>query len=114
MAVTIEAAQLRAALKLPEDDDGLARATALLAVASPHVTRYAPAAPDEVHDEAVIRTAGYLLESPTAGGVFRELKVGDDVDLSFRLPGNPVRLSGAGALLSSWRVRRAVRAEVAS
>ena len=41
-----------------------ATATRLLAVASEVVTRYAPDAPDAIHNEAVIRLAGWLWQSP--------------------------------------------------
>ena len=55
MAVTIAAAALATAI-----DDTATLAARLLPVCSAAVTQYAPAAPDEVADEAVIRMAAYL------------------------------------------------------
>ena len=61
MAVTITAAQLAEAVGV--DSTTAAR---LLAVAAALVERYAPDAPDAVANEAVIRTAGWLAEQPSA------------------------------------------------
>ena len=41
----------------------------------------------------------------------RSVKVPDALEVEPRAPGSAVRLSGAAALMSPWRVRRAVRAE---
>lgn len=85
----------------------LATATRLHAVARALVKQYAPAAPDEVMCEAVIRIAGYLHSDEPAMHAFRRLAVGKAVTLEPRATGSALRLSGAMALLAPWRVRRA-------
>ena len=99
MAVTIDAATLATAI---EADTAVA--TRLLPVASALVTKYAPAAPDAISNEAVVRCAAYLAEHPAAA--IRREGIGD-IDTSFA-PANlsALRHSGASALLSSWRRRR--------
>ena len=93
MAVTLTAAQLAAAIRLGDTTEETAEATRLLAYATEAVTKHAPDAPDAVHDEAVIRLAGYLFDQPTAS---RNLAYAD----SFRN-------SGAAAILLPYRVHRA-------
>ena len=109
MAVTSTAADLRLALGLADDAAGNVTATRLLAVASALVTRYAPDAPDAIANEGAIRTAGYLSADSPELRTLRKLTVGDGLDIEPRAVGSALRLSGAAALLSSWRVRRAVR-----
>ncbi len=87
-------------------------ATRLHAVALDAVNRYAPGAPDSLKTEAIIRTAGYLYADQAGARVMRRLQVGDHVTIEPRAPGSALRLSGAAALLSTYRVRRAARAEV--
>ena len=81
------------------------RVQALGAAASALVEQYAPSAPQAVKNEATIRTAGYLAEHPSAA--VRQDTVGD-VTVSYAA-GNlsALRHSGAMAILSSWKVRRA-------
>ena len=81
------------------------RAGHLLAAAWELVERYAPAAPTALHREAVIRTAGWLAEQPSAA--IRSESAGD-ISTSFA-PSNmsALRHSGAMALLTSWKIRRA-------
>jgi len=101
MAVTITATDLAAAIGAAEDV-----ATRLLAVVKAHVERYAPSAPGEVQDEAAIRFSGYLAASP-GFGAYRKLEVGST---TYEMPpthGPAFRNSGAMALLSPWKVRRA-------
>ena len=100
MAVTISSAVLGAGLGLP-----LVRATQLLAVATAMVENYAPAAPDAVQDEAVIRCAGWLAEQPAAA--IRSEQVGEIVTGYATSNMSALRHSGAMALLSRWKVRRA-------
>lgn len=99
------------------DADGLAEAIGaeatiagrLLPVASALVTRYAPDAPDPIQNEAVIRFAGYLAQSASASrfGAVRSLRIaGISLDTT-AAHGAAFRSSGAAALLSQWRVRRA-------
>ena len=90
--------QLAAALRVgdginapPEPINGVL--VRLLAVCRATVDRRAPAAPEDVRDEAAIRMCGYLYDSPEAAG-------GDRYASAFRN-------SGAYALVSAWAARRA-------
>ena len=65
----------------------------LHAVATAHVTRHAPDAPEDVQDEATIRIVGYLYDQPNAG---RSIAYA-----------NALRNSGAASLLLPWREHRA-------
>ena len=67
--MTIDAATL--APLIGADPDQAAR---LLALASARIDRYAPAAPDEIANEAMVRFAGYLAQSDFGG--FAEEEVG--------------------------------------
>ena len=93
MAVTIDAAALRDALRLGSTTEETAQATRLLATATAAVTKHAPNAPDAIQDEAVIRVAGYLFDAPTAarGAGYADI----------------LRNSGALALLLPYRAHRA-------
>ena len=108
MAVTINAAGLRAALRLADDTDGNADAVRLLAVASALVEGYAPGAPATVSNEAATRCAGYLLTDVPEIRPFMKLTLGEGMlEIEPRAVGSALRLSGAMSLLSSWRTRRA-------
>ena len=96
---------------LKDDAAGNATASRLFNVAKGLVERYAPACPDDLHAEALLRTAAYMHADDPALRVLKSVKVGDALEVEPRAPGSAVRLSGAGALMSPWRVRRAVRAE---
>ena len=61
MAVTLTQSQLMSDLGVTAD-----RADSLLNVATDLVTRYAPAAPDSVSNEAALRCAGWLSQQPYA------------------------------------------------
>ena len=87
-------------------------ATRLHAVALDAVRRYAPGAPEDPTNEAVIRTAAYLHTDDPALRVMRRLDVSDAITVEPRAAGSALRLSGAAALLSPYRVRRAARVEV--
>ena len=93
MAVTLTAAQLAAALKIPSPDAAETEVLARLkTVVSTHVERWAPLAPDVMLNEAAVRMAGYLYDAPTAhAGAY----------------GAAFEHSGAGALLAPWRTHRA-------
>ena len=100
MAVTLTDAELAAALAV---DPVLAARLRPVAVAL--VERYAPEAPVAVQNEAVIRTAGWLAESPH--GPIRSETTGD-IRTGFdgaRSMG-ALRHSGGMGLLSPWKVRR--------
>ena len=88
----------RAALS---DDD----AAHLGAVASALVEQYAPGAPAALKNEAVIRAAGYLAGSDF-GAVAAEEMGPQKTEYSTNHAAM-FRNSGAAALLSRWRVRRA-------
>ena len=100
MAVTITAAELAEAVGVDSTT-----ATRLLAVAAELVTRYAPHAPDAISNEAVIRCAGWLSEQPAAA-ITGESE--GDIRTSYApTMQSALRHSGAMALLSSWKIRRA-------
>ena len=90
------------------------RAAALGEVASAQVERFAPSAPGAVKNEAVVRLAGWQharepkpIQAVTVGAIrmdFRERFYSPDA----------LRNSGARALLTPWRARRALPAEDAS
>ena len=108
MAVSITAVELRVVLLLEDDHAGNAEAVRLLAVATALVDKEgAEEAPDPISNESVLRVAGYIHQQPSSTAVFSGMKAGGDaVDLMFRSPAtSAVRLSGARALLSSWKSR---------
>ena len=88
MALTV--AELAAALRVSVDPTSPPAEPLLgilhrqLRVAENQVNRYAPDAPEENREEAVIRTVGYYLDRPDAS--------------------NPFVVSGARALLADWHV----------
>ena len=100
MAVSLTEAQLEAALGIEAKI-----AARLLPVAGEMVNRYAPGAPDAVASEAAIRCAGYLAEMPAAA--VRSEAVGDVSTTYAASQVSALRHSGAMALLSPWKVRRA-------
>lgn len=67
MAVTLTVAELAAALRVGDSAEEIAEVTRLLAYSTEAVTKHAPDAPATVHNEAVVRLAGYLFDQPTAG-----------------------------------------------
>ena len=100
MAVTLTGGELAEALNTNQ-----ALAARLHGVAVALVERYAPKAPEAVQNEAVIRTAGWLDEQPR-GGV-RSETIGDETFEYAPAMVSALRHSGAMALLSPWKVRRA-------
>ena len=93
MAVMLDAAALRNALRLGDTTEETAEVERLLAFATSAVTKHAPEAPDVAHDEAAIRVAGYLADMPNAG---RGAGYAD-----------AMRNSGAASILAPYRVHRA-------
>lgn len=78
-----------------------------LDAASELVLREAPAAPDSVHNEAVIRVVGWFVNQPMSAQ--RSLRVGE-FSQGFMVGGegtNALRSSGAARLLSAYKIRRA-------
>ena len=101
MAVTLTATDLAVALAVNQ-----VLADRLHPVAVALVERYAPAAPVAVQNEAALRCAGWLAESPA--GPIRSEATGD-IRTTFdgaRSLG-ALRHSGAMGLLTAWKVRRA-------
>ena len=97
MAVTIDTAALRQAIGGTESI-----AARLLPVATEIVTRYAPEAPDAIQNEAVIRVAGWLRDSPSSG--FMEAKRGArEYTLHRAHLTGALRSSGAMALLRPYK-----------
>ena len=70
------------------------------------VDRYAPHAPSEIKNEAAIRTAGYLQQHPMSG-MGQESLGSLQVSLTTSQL-SALRHSGSMALLSPWKVRRAL------
>ena len=100
MAVTLTGQQLA-----DETAAGLDRAERILAVASAIVLEYAPHAPDALQNEAVIRLGGYLAQSDY--GTVREESIGPK-SVSYQMNHAMMfRNSGAQALLTRWKRRRA-------
>ena len=64
----------------------------IAATAKVLVVRYAPDAPDAIHDEAYVRVAGWLYDADPSGST----------------PGGPaaLRSSGAASILGPYKVRR--------
>ncbi len=107
MAVTLSASALANELDLdPQDADDFATATRLLSVVSSHVERYAPSAPDDIQNEAVIRFGAYLSNTRAFIG-FSKLSISHIDTMPQYLHGPAFRNCGAAMLLSPWRVRRA-------
>ena len=107
--VTITAEELAAeiGIDLTGHPDEITRAQRLLAVATERVTRYAPLAPSVIKNESAIRFSGYLNGSDF-GGVASET-IGPQTT-SYTSPthnASAFRSSGAEALLSPYKVRRA-------
>ena len=93
MGVTLTVDTLMANLAIDDVDDNRELVTARLAYVTEAVEHYAPSAPDVVHDEAAIRLAGYIYDSPRAPSGTRYA--------------NALRNSGAGSMLFRYRVHSA-------
>ena len=101
MAVTITASEVATAIGATE-----AVAERLLPVARALVERYAPAAPEDIQNEAAARCAGWLKDSP-ASGLYESQRGERGFTLARPHSLGALRSSGAMALLSPWKVRRA-------
>ena len=99
MAMTVDAGTVAAAAQVTAD-----QAARLLPVASRLVEQYAPDAPEEIQNEAVIRVAGWLGQTP-AGSLTRVQTGPRETEYA---PGQKgaLRHSGAMSLLAPWKVRR--------
>ena len=100
MAVTITVSALATALRVNSTE-----ATRLLAVSTALIDRYAPDAPEAIANEAVIRCSGWLDEQPHAA--VRSETIGDISTAYAPNMQSALRHSGAMALLSPWKIRRA-------
>ena len=100
MAVSLPSNALALALGVDS-----ALAVRILPVATALVERFAPAAPEAIQNEAVIRVSGWLAEQPAAA--IRSDKIGDLETAFAPTHTSALRHSGAMALLSPWKVRRA-------
>ena len=89
MTVTITDEALRLAVRVGDAPDEIAELSRLKAVAAERVTRYAPDAPDVIHDQAVVQYVGDLYDRPMAS--------------RFTAFAASFRNSGAMALLSDYR-----------
>ena len=81
----------------------LAYATRLLPVARAIVMKYAPEAPEAIQNESIIRICGYFAEARYGGFVSNETKIPPSSHAA------AFRNSGAQALVSPWKRRRAGR-----
>ena len=100
MAVTLPPDTLAAELGIDTT-----RATRLLGVATAVVEEYAPATPEALQNEAAIRFAGYLAESRF--GAVSTRTVGPLTAEHVTNHAAAFRNSGAAALLTRYKVRRA-------
>ena len=105
MAVTITAAELA-------EDIGSTAAVSdrLLLVVTDLVEAYAPDAPDAVSNEAAIRCAGWLADTPSSAVARSDAVVGSvetEMEYGPALRYSALRASGAMGLLSGWKQRRA-------
>ena len=93
MPLTITIGELSAAVRITTDpttgpqEPYLTELARHLAVAEAQIDLYAEDAPEAVKNEAAVRFVGYLVDAPPTS----------------RSPQNAFILSGARALLSSWR-----------
>ena len=102
-AMALAAATDTLAAALGEEDEATVKRLGSSAAAL--VERFAPAAPEAIKNEATIRAAGWMREQPAAA--VRSETVGD-ISTSFAATHtSALRHSGAMALLSPWKVRRA-------
>ena len=77
----------------------------MLGVVTERAERTAPGAPQAVKNEAMIRFAGYLQQSDFGG--IRKETIGPLDTEWITNHANAWRTSGAGGLLSPWKVRNA-------
>lgn len=74
---------------------------------SARIQRYAPDAPQDVKDEALIRAVGWLMQSGKTGEVVSESLDVKAQSYDVRVAQGWFRHSSAMSLLSPWRVRNA-------
>lgn len=99
MPITIDVADVAVSLRLATEKANVPAPVtvvlgAVVSAGAEIIVRHAPQAPDAVLNLALIRICGYLYEA--------------DPTRSARGQENALRTSGAAALLSQWRVHRAL------
>ena len=105
MAVTITAESLAEAIGSSAEV-----AERLLPVVADLVEAYAPHAPDAVSNEASIRAAGWLADTPPSSISRTEAVTGSvssEIEYGPALRYSALRASGAMGLLTGWKQRRA-------
>ena len=105
MAVTITAVALAEAI-----GSSVAVAERLLQVVTDLVETYAPLGPESVQNEAAIRAAGWLADSPPSSIARTDAVTGSvetEIEYGPALRYSALRASGAMGLLSGWKQRRA-------
>ena len=108
MAVTISVADLAeriGGVAVDDDQSPSDAATSLLAAAAAMIEQYSPAAPEALQNEAAVRFAGYLAQSEF--GAVESDNVGPTTVSYVTNHAAMFRNSGAAALVSRWRTRRA-------
>ena len=108
MAVTLTVADIRERVGAAEPGD-YDIAPLWFEVARAAVVRYAPIAPDESHNLAVLMMLDYWSELPSPPHVASQMDGGGkQVQWNTSRSGNSLRYSGAMALLSPHKRRRAL------
>ena len=79
----------------------------LARAASDRIMRYAPGAPADTRDEALIRAVAWLSQSGGIGAVSSETIGRKTIEYDLRAVPGWFRFSGSMSLLSPWRVRNA-------
>ena len=102
MAVTIALLDLPDAIRIGSSTEEVAAATRLLATASAMVLKWAPDAPDAIHNEAVVRLSAWMFD---VGG-------GSGLEQMGAKYSRPMTSSGAAHLLAPWRAHTAAIAKV--
>ena len=103
MAITVTAAVIATEL-----DIDLTRATRLLSVASALVNDYCPEAPEPIANESVLMAAGWLWGNGASRGSIRSEGAGPLRITYATHEKNALKHSGAEAMLSPFKVRRAM------
>ena len=103
--------------EVPGSASERARVAALGKASAALVENFAPGAPQEIKDEAVVRSAGWISQVPT--GIISEAitvpailgrtgnKAAREKKIIYSTAGSALRASGSMALLSPWKIRRA-------
>lgn len=101
MSFSITNSQVAVAIRAAPDVDNVPPSIEivleyLISASKAIITKYAPAAPNDVQNMALIRLVGYLYDNDADNNVSRS-----------SASTNSLQFSGAASLLSQWRVHRA-------